>query len=144
MEMARYRKNKFLSVSGKVNAIVETGVAIYLGEESFQETIRSIGLITGEHRCSKCAQYRPQLRVMYSRYQRKVSEANKFSKERYLNTPQKKKSLRSKVNAANNEIKNLKDKITKLTESEGVNVESEFHKDMLSIMESNNEAIMKQ
>ena len=73
MEMARYRKNKFLSVSGKVNAIVETGVAIYLGEESFQETIRSIGcdvLISGEHKCSKCAQYRPQLRVMYSRYQR--------------------------------------------------------------------------
>ena len=54
------------------------------------------------------------------------------------------KSLRSKVKAANNEIKNLKDKITKLTESEGVNVESDFHKDMLSIMESNNEAIAKQ
>ena len=93
MEMARYRKNKFLSVSGKVNAIVETGAAIYLGEESFQETIRSIGcdvLILG-HRCSKCAQYRPQLHVMYSHDQRKVSEANKFSNERYLNTPQKNK-----------------------------------------------------
>ena len=43
-----------------------------------------------------------------------------------------------------NKIKNMKDKITKLTESEGVNVESDFHKDMLSIMESNNETIAKQ
>ena len=53
MEMVRYRKNKFLSVSWNVNATVETGVAIYLGEESFQETIRSIGcdvFNTGEHR----------------------------------------------------------------------------------------------
>ena len=69
--MARYCKNKYLSVAGEVNAIVETGVAIYVDEESFLEIIRSIGcdvLITGERRCSKCAQYRPQLRVMYSEH----------------------------------------------------------------------------
>ena len=37
MEMARYRKNKYLSVSGKVNAIVETGVAIYWAKNLFRK-----------------------------------------------------------------------------------------------------------
>ena len=151
MKMARSRKNKFVSVTGETNAIVETG-EVRVGEELFHETIRHINceIICDDPkpRCAKCALYRPNLRVMYSRYQAKANtEPSKFSNERYLNTPQKIKkikSLKSKVHAAKVEIHKLQERIAKLTESEGVNVGRDFHKDMYSIMESNNEAIAKQ
>ena len=83
---------------------------------------------------------------MYSRWSKKGDKVQKFANNRYLNTPQKKKKLKDlqmRAYSAEREIKKLREKIEKLTESCGVEVENSFSTELHTIMEDNNSEIAK-
>ena len=96
--------------------------------------------------CHSCKIYRPQLRAMYSRWAKKSEEVPKCSNDRYLNTPQKKKkmkTLQSRVHTAEKEVQKLQDKIKRLTEQSGIGLEESFSADLCSIMEENNSDVTR-
>lgn len=90
LSMSSERKGKFLSVNKEITAY----------EDTTSGTIRTSGCtIISNERCPSCAKFRPSLRALYSRWQRKPSQSpSKYSNNRYLTTPQKSKKL-SKLQA---------------------------------------------
>lgn len=141
VEMGKSRKGKFLTNSGELRAELES--------TSPSETIRTTNcdILVKNGKCLHCSQYRSQLRMMVSRHKGKSAVPSKFSNERYLNTPQKIikiKSLRERATAAESEVQKLTNLMNNLIQSDGVGISSDFHDDMLSVMNEHNDSINDQ
>ncbi len=146
IEMAKSLKGKFLTKSGEVRAYIDSGFPLSINKTVVSTTIRTNGceIVTIGERCSKCDNYRGQLRMAHSRHSRKSSDSQKFTNNRYLNTPQKTKklkSLQSRASVAEQEVKRLKLKIEKLTTLNGVIVDEPLHQELNNIMSEQNESI---
>ena len=140
IEMAKSLKGKFLTKSGEVRAPSSINKTVVTS------TIRISGckFVTTGERCSDCENYRKQLRTAHSRHSRKSSDSQKFTNNRYLNTPQKTqklKSLQSRASIAEQEVKRLKLKIDKLSTLNGVIVDEPLHQELSSIMTEQNDSI---
>ena len=73
LSMSSERKGKFLSVKQEVTAYEDTSSVIKVDGEEYDRTIRTSGCtIISNGRCPSCAKFRPSLRAMYSRWQRKT------------------------------------------------------------------------
>ena len=149
LKMADSRKGKFTSVSEEVVAFTDDHIPVTFNGSTFSRTLRTAAcdILVHGGKCDACTAYRPQLRSMYSRWSRKTSTPPKFGNNRYLNTPQKQaklKTLATRAYTAEKELRKLKEKLAHSTEKSGVHVDTSLHKDLLSIMEENDDSIMKQ
>jgi hypothetical protein len=72
------------------------------------------------------------------------SHPDSHTNYRYLNTPEKRRrmqSLRQKVNVSQVQVKRMKEKIEKLVEKRGIEVDSDLHGDLALIMEESTASI---
>ena len=99
-------------------------------------------------KCKNCNHYRSQLRAMYSRYNhnkcKPFTASSKYVNNRFLTTPEKNeklKNLQIKVCNAEKELKDLRQKVTKLTESLGVSVDESLHQDLSQITQQHDDTI---
>ena len=71
-----------------------------LNGKTYMRTIRTshCDILIHEEKCQSCSQFRPRLRAMHSRWLKKPQSPRtpkKFGNNRYLNTPNKLKKLKS-------------------------------------------------
>ena len=95
---------------------------------------------------SHCKSYRPQLRAMYSRWSKKAAVSAKYTNNRYLNTPQKKRKLKElqvRAHTAEKEVKKLRERIEQCAEQKGVQIQPSLNDDFLAIMTENNSQVEK-
>ena len=100
VKMAVSHKGKLVSVSGEVVGFLDDHIPANVNGSTFSKTVRTVACDVLVHgaKCDTCKEYRPQLRAMYSRWSRKActtSTPPKFGNNRYLNTPQKQRKLKS-------------------------------------------------
>ena len=89
-------------------------------------------------RCDNCKKYRAVLRVMHSRQSTSTpsSERTAVSSHvnyRYLTTPEKTArmtNLKAEVSQQKRKIESLQQKVKKLTEAEGMEVDDQMHDDL--------------
>ena len=99
-DLAKEKKGRFLSPQGELVAFEDGGFMVELNGKKYTRTIRTSHcdiLIHGE-KCESCSQFRPTLRAMHSRWLKKPQSPRipkKFANNRYLNTPDKLKKLKS-------------------------------------------------
>ena len=94
-------------------------------------------------RCDNCKKYRAVLRAMHSRQSTSTpsSERTAVSSHvnyRYLTTPEKTArmtNLKAEVSQQKKKIESLQQKVKKLTEAEGMEVDDQMHDDLYSIMD---------
>ena len=137
LDMGRSRKGNFLSARKQPMAVLET---------SPLTTIRTVDchLLTHGLKCDKCKNYEPTLRALHSHWVHKKNSSpksvSKFTNNRYLDTPQKNfklQSLKRKAIGADRLAKKLAEKIERVTERNGIEVDANLHGDLLSIMQNN-------
>lgn len=86
---------------------------------------------------------------MYSRWCKRrsvedISDTSSHSNERYLNTPEKKAKmtkLKERAQAAEKQVKVLKDKIREIMQQQGDTLDPDLNSDFVSIMNSNSDRI---
>ena len=143
VEMAHAHKGKFLSKTGGVRACLESGFPLSCDGNVISTTVRTSGcqMLTSGGRGSACNDYRGQLRMMHSKWTRKSPDSpQKFTNNRFLNTPQKGKKLKylqTRTALTEKEVTRLRSKI-------GVTVDEPLHQELNSIMKEHNESIEKQ
>ena len=99
-DLAKGKKGRFLSPQGELVAYEDGGFTVDLNGKRYMRTIRTSHcdiLIHGE-KCESCSQFKPTLRAMHSRWLKKPQSPRtpkKFANNRYLNTPDKLKKLKS-------------------------------------------------
>ena len=147
LPMATAHKGVFVSAIGEEKAHFEEGFQVILNGDVYHQTIRTAtcSLLVGQGKCSSCKSYRPQLRAMYSRWSKKCAVAPKYTNDRYLNTPQKKrkmKELQVRAHTAEKEVKKLRERIEQCAEQKGVQIQS-YLNDFLAIMTENNSQVEK-
>lgn len=132
---------------GKFQSVKNTTVAFLL-DTTTQKTVRHVNchllvISDGGNRCVVCHQYRDRLRAIYSAHKRALSVSSKTN-FRYLHTPQRKvcvKSVTNEVRTAHASILRLKEKLAKVTSSQGVTIDEDLEKDIQSAIKSNNHHI---
>ena len=150
VELAQAQKGMFLTKSGEVRAYLETGISLPYNNNTISATVRtsSCQLITNSGRCSSCDEYRKQLRTAHSRLvKKKTGSPQKFTNDRFLNTPQRAKkmdTLRSRVSLAEKEVARLKAKIEKVTDINGVAVDEQLHKELSTIISDKSDSVEKE
>lgn len=146
IRMAKAKKGAIKSTSGKTTAILDNAFQVSLNGEVYQETIRTTDcrLLVHGAKCQACAEYRPHLRAMHSRWSRDKGKVSKFSNNRYMNTPQKQrkmKNLQARAYSAEQEVKKLQEYIKSSTEKNGVLVDENLHNDLQAVMTDQSEEI---
>ena len=157
MHMILAKKGRITSNNGKVVAYVDNA-HVELNGDVYTQTIRTSNceLISHSVKCSSCTKYRPTLRSMYHRWNKRQTqnvgaaassgETSKFTNERYMNTPEKRAkidSLRKRAYTAEQRVTKLCEKIHKLTQEQGDVVEHSLNSDLLHIMNENSDQIKK-
>ena len=147
ISMLKSRKGEIKTADGEQSAYLDQSMAVAMDGESYSETVRSAKceLITHGVKCSECVNYRGTLRSLYQRWQkinspsrkRKRSEVDSHVNYRYLNTPEKRirlANLRNKTRALHRQVDQLKLRIKKLAEVNGVCLDKDMDTDMRTIM----------
>ena len=145
LPMATAHKGVFVSGSGEEKARLEKDFQVILNGDVYHQTIRTAtcSLLVGQGKCSSCKSYRPQLRAMYSRWSKKAAVSAKYTNNRYLNMPQKKRKLKElqvRAHTAEKEVKKLWERIEQCAEQKGV---PSLNDDFLAIMTENNSQVEK-
>lgn len=140
-EVARLRKNKFLSPSGEVVAILDESMCVNVDGVEYSATVRHVHcsiLLMEQSMCSTCTEYRNTLRSIVSRH-RKLKIVSSRINTRYLHTPQRCayiRSLQRAIKSKNVQIKRLNAKVKKLMESSScVELDDGLNSDILSVIE---------
>lgn len=136
----------FKGKDGAFSAVLDTYAPVVCKGEMYSSTIRTVKceLLSSSEKCRYCTTYRATLRKLHSRWsERSLSPLNDTSSHanfRYLNTPEKKAKvteLKKRAQAAETENRRLQVKIERLTQQQGDNVDSDFHRDLWGIMKEN-------
>ena len=145
VKMLELKKGRLLAKDGKkVAARMDGYSSVELNGEHYSKTVRvsNCELLVQGAKCPSCVSYRSTLRRIYHRWVQVRSPRRQLSSSktniRWLNTPEKTKRyshLRTRMNAKEKEVKRLREKITTLTEENGVLLESSLHSDFTHIME---------
>ena len=142
------KKGVITSTSGQKTATIDNAFQVSLNGEVYQQTIRTTdcSLLVHGTKCQACTDYWSHLRAMYSWWSRNKGEVSKFSNNRYLNTPQKQKkmkTLQARAYSAEQEVKKLREYIKSSTEKNGVLVDEKLHNDLQAVMKDQNKEINK-
>ena len=95
VEMADSQKGQFKDSHGRVTVQVDDDFLVRLNGTIYHRTVRTstCSILCKGEKCDSCKTYRPKLRAMHSRWSKQSRSPKKFVNNRYLNTPQKQKSL---------------------------------------------------
>lgn len=153
VSMLKSRKGEIKTADGAQTAYLDT-MTVHLDGNVYSETVRSANceLITHELKCGGCVGYRNTLRALYGRWQkinspsrkRKRSQIDSHTNYRYLNTPEKKKrlsNLKNETRTLHRQVDQLKLRIKKLTEVDGVSLDQDMDADMRAIMNEHNDNV---
>ena len=155
VKMVKAKKGKVLSKDGKVAAFVDDSAVATVKGTTYYGTVRTreCEIVSRNFCCDSCKSYRPNLRTMYNRWNKRcadesshVSDSSSHTNDKYLSTPEKKaksNDLKRRVHAAQETIKRLKDKIRKLSEDNGTFVDKDLNEDLLNVMISSNDSVKK-
>ena len=119
IDLVTSRKGKvILCGTGTVKAYIDDGFDVHIKGRVFHSTVctASCTIISHGDKCHQCHQYRSQLRSMYSRCVWKQHKPAKTSNNRYLNTPEKERKLKTlqvRARRAEIELKRLGEKTEK-------------------------------
>ena len=146
LPMATAHKGVFVSGSGEEKARLEKDFQVILNGDVYHQTIRTTtcSLLVSQGKCSSCKSYRPQLRAMCSRWSKKAAVSAKYTNNRYLSTPQKKRKMKElQVHAytTEKEVKKLRERIEQCSEQNGVQIQPSLNEDFLVIMTENNSQV---
>ena len=146
LPMATAHKGVFVSGSGGEKARLEKDFQVILNGDVYHQTIRTTtrSLLVSQGKCNSCKSYRPQLRAMCSRWSKKVAVPAKYTNNRYLSTPQKKRKMKElQVHAytTEKEVKKLRERIEQCAEQNGVQIQPSLNEDFLVIMTENNSQV---
>lgn len=124
IEVARLRKNKFLSPSGEIVATLDESMCITVDGVEYSATIRHVDcsiLLMEQSVCLTCSEYRSTLRSLVSRHRRlKTVQLSSHINTRYMRTPQRSayiRSLQRAIRSKNAQLRRLRVKVKKLMES---------------------------
>ena len=149
VQLCRSRKGFLRDIKGSVLAALDSHSSFAFKGEVFVHTVRRVDcslLLTSSRRsCAACTSYRGALQMMSAvPLERKI--VSKYTSNRLLRTPQ----LREKVNALARErrtalqrIRRIEMKIRAASEADGIELGSDSHEDVQSLMTSLNDDIMK-
>lgn len=142
VDMINTRGGVLKTVAGKVRAHLDLHPVVVQGDV-FPSTVRTIdcGVVSKSPLCSACKGYGPVLRSIYCQWYSKAQELSKFTNNRYLTPLQKDmkmKNLTEKVYKERKERSILEAKVASLTSESGIELETSFHQDLLSIMQDSN------
>ena len=112
IRMVKAKNGVVKSANGEKKAAVDDAFQVSLNGEIYQQTIRTTNcsLLVHGTKCQVCTDYWSHLRAMYNRWSRNKGKVSKFSNNRYMNTPQKQrkmKSLQAHAYTAEQEIKKV-------------------------------------
>ena len=131
VEMARARGGKLMSQKNEVVSYLD---------EHCEPCIRHRNcelLVSEEVCCSICADYRSNLRAMYSRFRKGAAAVHPKTNIRYMNTRQKKARLLMAKAALRNkqrQLSRMKAKLKELTKKEGVEISEELSHDLSGVI----------
>ena len=148
ISIVKAKKGVVKSTSGQRTAAIDNAFQVSLNGEVYQQTIRTTdcSLLVHGTKCQTCTDYWSHLRAMYSQWSHNKGEVSKFSNNRYLNTPQKQKkmkSLQARAYSAEQEVKKLREYIKSSTEKNGVLVDEKLHNDLQEVMKDQSKEINK-
>ena len=97
VQVAEARKEKFVSSDGGVVAFMDSCSPVQLNGSTYAQTIRTTKceLLSHAPKCPSCVAYRPTLRAIYHRLQKKKcnpiyqSPTTSHINDRFLNTPER-------------------------------------------------------
>lgn len=152
VSMLEARKGEVKGVDGAQSAYLDKRTSVTLNGDVYHETVRSSSceLITKGQKCQSCVKYRSTLRSLYGRWKKTSSPSESRSavsshtNYRYLTTPEKKMrlaNLRSENKALHRQVDQLKQHISRLTDTNGIIVEEDMDADLRRIMDDNDEII---
>ncbi len=159
VKMVLAKKGAILGQDGRVSAFVDNEIVMLSGMV-YQRTVRTgdcdILCPAPGSKCSKCADYRANLRSLYCRWSKKHSNgpevssssesSSKYANDRYLNTPEKLTkihSLRKRAMNAKAQNTKLREKIRKITEKQSEIIDDDLNADLLGIMNGSKDVIEK-
>lgn len=125
------------------DTVAKVEASFSAGEETIRHNDCELLLSPGvENRCNRCEAHRKSLLVMVKRLDRPSTSTSPTSHAnyRYLNSPllaERCTKLRTKVNASERRVAQMKAKIEKLSTSQGVVVSTDLEKDLKEIMRDN-------
>ena len=154
VQLCDSHQGKILSPDGSVAAYKDSYCPVLYEGVSYESTVRSAKcslVVNVGSKCDSCRKYRSVLRAMYSRQKRhsptsEKTDISSHANYRYLSTPEKNErmaNLRAEVTQQKREIDRLREKVNKLTETSGVEVDKQMHGDLSSIMEEMTEDVRK-
>lgn len=156
LELADSKKGKFFNASNELVAFVHDVFPVTHDGVSHKRTIRcsSCELLVIESKCHVCANYRPTLRSMHSRwYRRMISDSNErtavssHTNYRYLTTLEcnmRMTNLKRKVDSTQRELVSLKQRLIALTKDNGVNLDEEVEREIEGIIGDESKRITDQ
>ena len=150
------RKGTIKSAGSVVSAYLDQSIPAYASDGSvYTKTVRasSCELISDQNKCAKCTAYRKNLRAIHARQQKESTESRSKRVEvsshtnyRYLSSPEKQARLsnfHTKTRALSRKVDQLKKKLDRLTELNGVKLNHTLDTDIRTIITNNNDAISR-
>ncbi len=149
IEMIKAKKGKLLTVGGEIGSYLDDN-PVEMNGQQYSQTIRTVDCsVVQNGRCESCTNYRANLRSMYSQWKKagkKASTTSSHCNNRYLSTPEKNEKiskLQSTVYGKDKTIARLQEKMKKIIETRGEEVDTELHSDLSTIMQENEQKVSR-
>ena len=148
VEMVAAKKGKIISHNGKFSAYIDNCITVTNGK-ILLDTVRTseCELLYASKQCVSCKAYRANLRAMHNKWSKHnlsdTLDSSSHTNDRYLTSPQKKAkidALRHRVHVVKEEVRNLKEKVLKLSE-QGDEVDADLQEDLVHIMNENTNSV---
>ena len=133
----------------EVSAYIDNCITVTNGK-TLLHTVRTseCELLCASKQCVSCKAYRANLRAMHNKCSEKLNLSDTLASsghinDRYLTSPQKEAkidALRHRVHVAEEEVRNLKEKVLKLSE-QGDEVDANLQEDLVHIMNENTNSV---
>lgn len=155
VEMLVTKKGKIMSRNGNdVVAFIDSRAPVHLNGDTYTRTVRrsTCEIITNNKKCRQCVDYRDTLRKSFHRWKkgkespnrRRCTASTSRTNLRYVNTPEKRQCYRKLKIRSDTAERKVKKMMERLTEKDGVELETDVHADMQAIMNEMTGAVRKE
>ena len=147
VDFVKARQGKLMKGSNEKLAVLDEFAPISQGSVTYDATVRSSAyqVLVTNGRCRPCIQARPSIRKQFFCWQARQdltpsrhTNSSSHTNLRYMNqslTQERLKHLRKRLVSAEHKISRLKAKIDSNVKSDGIEVSSELHTDLQSLIE---------
>ena len=154
IELLKDRMGKLFHASGEVAAYVDTSCSMYDHDGYLiSETIRTSNctILTEKGRCINCTDYRPTLRSIYNRWQKRqavtstpIVNISSHTNDRWLKPTEQKEKLtliEKKLHATEKKNGYLQQKIRESFDTKSINVDDNLHTGLSKIIQDHSKEI---